>query len=195
MAWSEQKGVFCMPIRSEKQRETLQKNNHLSKEQTRECIRTALLLLMEQKPFSQITMTNIIQKSGVSRSGVYLNYKSKEDILLDALHELIAQIVSRLGNSYRGNWDIVFSVAQENRKTLQLLLEAGLEYELLKRMNAEVASTSEDSYYYALWNGMIFNALILWGKSNLSDVKDAKQQVEQSCKKIAELIQSGCVHR
>lgn len=184
-----------MAVLSEKQREILKQNNRVSKEETRECIRTALLLLMDIKPFSQITMTDIIQKSGISRSGVYQNYKSKEDILLDTLHGLINEIVSKLGTSYSGNWEIIFSVAQENEKTLKLLINTGLEYELLKRMNAEISSSSENIYYFALWNGMIFNALILWAKSNQKNIKLAEENIKESCKRIAEVIQSGNVIR
>ena len=37
------------------------------------------------KSYSDISMTDIIKKSGVSRTGVYKNYKSKTEIMLDVV--------------------------------------------------------------------------------------------------------------
>ncbi|HIS07210.1 MAG TPA: TetR/AcrR family transcriptional regulator, partial [Candidatus Choladocola avistercoris] len=48
---------------------------------TKECLYTALLLLMEKKPYEDITITEIAKKAGVSRMSYYRLYKSKDDIL------------------------------------------------------------------------------------------------------------------
>lgn len=41
----------------------------------------ALLELMKSKPFSEISVTELIQKAGVARSTYYRNFNSKEDII------------------------------------------------------------------------------------------------------------------
>ena len=47
----------------------------------RECITSALFSLMEKYPFEEITVTDIINKAGVSRMGFYRNYSSKENVV------------------------------------------------------------------------------------------------------------------
>ena len=47
----------------------------------KECLYTSLMLLMEQKEFQNITITDIAKKAGVSRMAYYRNYETKEAIL------------------------------------------------------------------------------------------------------------------
>lgn len=64
-----------------KKNEVLKMSNMESNLFTKDCIRTALLALMADQIFDNITVTAIINKAGVSRGGFYRNYKTKEDVL------------------------------------------------------------------------------------------------------------------
>ena len=55
----------------------------------KECIFTALILLMEQQDYDKITITDITKKAGVSRMTYYRLYSSKEDILLQQFSKII----------------------------------------------------------------------------------------------------------
>ena len=55
---------------------------------TRECIATALLLLIEEKDYDKISITDITEKAGVSRMAYYRNYNDKDDVLIDFLFEI-----------------------------------------------------------------------------------------------------------
>ena len=48
---------------------------------TKESLVTALFQLMKEKPFKDIKIKEIIERSGVSKVSYYRNFKSKEDIL------------------------------------------------------------------------------------------------------------------
>lgn len=54
----------------------------------KECIVTALILLMKTQEFSSISITDITKKAGVSRMAYYRNYTSKEDILNKYMEEI-----------------------------------------------------------------------------------------------------------
>ena len=56
---------------------------------TRECLQTALIQLMSQKPFEKITITELVRRSGVSRTAFYRNYESKEEILNEVCRSFI----------------------------------------------------------------------------------------------------------
>lgn len=47
----------------------------------KESITFALIHLMETMPYEKISITDIVQKSGVCRASFYRNYRSKEEIL------------------------------------------------------------------------------------------------------------------
>ncbi len=57
----------------------------------RECIYTALLQLMEDKPYDQITIQDIVDRAGVSRMAYYRNYQTKDEILERHLDEVLAK--------------------------------------------------------------------------------------------------------
>ena len=59
-----------MPV-NEKQLRTLMANNDELHKETRECIKEALIELLQKTRFNDISMTDIINRSGVSRAGVY----------------------------------------------------------------------------------------------------------------------------
>ena len=48
---------------------------------TKECIFTALVLLMQKKEYSKISIVDITRKAGVSRMTYYRHFTSKEDVL------------------------------------------------------------------------------------------------------------------
>ena len=53
-------------------------------------------------------MTDVIRKSGVSIAGVYYNYKSKDDILLDIVQEPINETISALTDSIFDNMETTY---------------------------------------------------------------------------------------
>ena len=66
------------------------------KNTTKECLFTALMLLMEQKSYDKITVTDITRKAGVSRMSFYRCYCTKEDVLLDAADRLLDEFQTEL---------------------------------------------------------------------------------------------------
>ena len=55
----------------------------------KECILQALLQLMDEKDFKDISITEITKKAGVSRMAYYRNYYYKEDIFNNYMTELL----------------------------------------------------------------------------------------------------------
>lgn len=57
-------------------------------ESVREAIALALIKLMKTKPFSEISISEIAKVAGVSRSSIYRNFDSKEQILINHIQDL-----------------------------------------------------------------------------------------------------------
>ena len=166
-------------------------NNAESHREARACIKEALIVLMQQKSYKDISMTDIIQKSGISRAGVYKNYKNKDEILLDVYNEPINDVISALGNSVFENMELIFRTGKKHEKAITAMIDAGIEHYLLAIINKRFESVSI-SFYIPLWNGMIYNSFIEWAKSGMAEpVEEAIERVQNGLKLVAESIEIG----
>ena len=173
---------------TEKQIGALKQNNEESRRDTRECIKNALVGLLKNKHYSEITMTDIIRKSGVSRTGVYKNYKSKAEIMLDIYAGFLDDIIAELTTSIYRNVEIVFNIAQKNRAALEALINAGLEHHLLDMMN-ECFEEVADPFYMPMWIGMIYNVLVKWVKSKTDEpLETTIERIKADIKLVAKSI-------
>lgn len=67
---------------------------------TKESLQTALIQIMKDKNFEDITITELVKKSGVSRTAFYRHYSTKEDIVREMAHEFLDGLEERLGDKY-----------------------------------------------------------------------------------------------
>jgi AcrR family transcriptional regulator len=71
---------------------------------TRDALGDALIELMHQKPFSEITVQNVLDRAGVSRSTFYSHYRDKNDLFLSDVEDFlqaVAFMLSRRGERSR----------------------------------------------------------------------------------------------
>lgn len=176
---------------TEKQKETLKQNNIESNRITREAIQGALYLLMEKKDYDKITLTDIIKKSGVSRSALYRNYKTKEDIIHDIVNEFMEQFVIQHSNSLHKNWSFAFQFFLDNKKSLDIITKAKLDYILLDKINENLHFDANASdMIQAMNNGLIFNVLMYWTKCGMPDrADDAAGHIVKAYKQIIKDVQ------
>lgn len=56
---------------------------------TRDCAFLALTRLIQQKPLSEISITELTRKAGISRTAFYKNYASVEDVFTMYLQSIL----------------------------------------------------------------------------------------------------------
>ena len=61
---------------------------------SKECIVSAILQLIKDKPLSSISVSELCSKAGVSRMTFYRNYDSIEDIFVKQLNEIFEEYKS-----------------------------------------------------------------------------------------------------
>ena len=59
--------------------------------QVKQAMYNALLTLINEKPFSSISVSDITSKAEVSRMAFYRNYQSMEEILIERLNEIVEE--------------------------------------------------------------------------------------------------------
>lgn len=111
-------------------------------EQSKEKFLKALLVVMEQYDFREITITQLAQEAGLSRKTFYRLFKGKEELIdffFEHLYkEFLVQIKSRQLHHY---WDVVqcyFDFCEERKELLSLL-----------KRNHLLAPLFEGSYKYS----------------------------------------------
>ncbi|MBQ3194298.1 MAG: TetR/AcrR family transcriptional regulator [Oscillospiraceae bacterium] len=153
-------------------RNALRLSNEESNRLTRECIESALVLLMKDHDFQSISITDIIRRAGVSRSAYYRNYNSKEDILTNIFNRAAEAIVNALSielvsqnmvSSYR----ILFEKVLEIQDLFTIIRKAGMVHEFQMAVNEKylqaIDTNSPEAYYRVLsWIGSIFNIIFGW---------------------------------
>lgn len=181
-----------MPI-TESQLLALKQNNETLHQETRACIKSALVELLKIKQYPDISMSDIIRKSGISRTGVYKNYKSKAEIMFDIYGTFLDDIIDALSSSIYNNVEIIYTIAYKNKSALKALIDAGLEYHLLDMMNKCYEDVA-DPYYMPMWMGMIYNVLIKWAKTGMDDpLETTVERIAADIKLVAESIDKAAV--
>ena len=151
----------------------MDKRSELNKE-IKGAMAKALFLLLEEKEFDSITISEIVIKAGVARASYYHNFKKKEDIIRYYLMDLL----DRYKNKYPANlshiarYDNVFrtfAYVYEYRRELQALFKAELGQFILDAFNNYIISRSDLTdvhplYKYPFYSyaGALYNVIYYW---------------------------------
>ncbi len=135
-------------------------------------ITNALLALMEEKSYEDITVTDIVKKAGTSRVTYYRHFNSKEDIILrffemtkDRFVEQIKDDDEDLPRDNELAIMALFLYFKANIKANKCLRKAGLDGELLKFLSNEFLENLPvklDKYLAYFVAGALYNVLIHW---------------------------------
>lgn len=97
---------------------------------SRKWILEALIILMKEKSFDKISVTDITKKAGVARLTFYRNYETKEEILLDYFKMRLEQYLLEMRTGEKLNLKNMLTACflywSDDRDLLNLMLEQGL---------------------------------------------------------------------
>ncbi|MGN0572177.1 MAG: TetR/AcrR family transcriptional regulator [Candidatus Fimenecus sp.] len=135
----------------------------------------SLLCLMTEKPFAQITISEICKNADVSRQTFYNFFETKEDILRFNIRKKCEEQFAKFTEipTMQETVDLIAELLEENRKPLSDLVQNNLDSilfsEMVKCVNlfAEkfVLKGDEDSsfsYRVVLLSGALANLLVYW---------------------------------
>lgn len=139
----------------------MKKSQNPSAVWSRQEISTALLKLMQEYPYAEISVKQIIMETSLARKTFYLNFRSKDDVLESILDELIGEYTAALSKANEKNnpagtkyldeaisvdttgkvdtitnpLSVIFSFCDKNKDLLSLLHKSKMLYLLLLRLN------------------------------------------------------------
>lgn len=149
----------------------------------RDCMLDALLGLMHERPFQEITVTDITRRAGVSRMAYYRNYSSKEEILTAHLNALIGAYFqqSELAATQdhhisKRNMTRMFEQFQQQRDFLLACDEAGLGHHVLRAITdylmqhfSNGTANASQEYLLCAYASSIYTIAIRWLRKNTSE--------------------------
>lgn len=165
-------------------------------------ITQALLKLMEEYPYSEITVKQIILTASLARKTFYRNYESKDDVLCSLIKRSFREYFDIVNNAKADVLTTIFSYAEKNRDILLLLEKNDMLHLVLKCMNedgpmlrrTEVSASNpfnklfeglDSEYLMALNNGAVWNVMALWVHRGMKeDPQSVKDTVEEYLKRI-----------
>lgn len=173
----------------------------------KKAITQALFALMEEKPYEQITVSDIVRKAGISRATYYRNFYRKEDIIRGYLAFLKKEMFHAFENTPVVTEDLsvylspdlferlmvfVFSTCHKEQKKLLLIINNGLGGMILEEMTLYSESIIEtgdtDDLYRAFFlQGAAYNMMIQWLKLG------AKESPEAIAHRFVTYLTSGIV--
>ena len=155
---------------------------------TKECILTALLRLMEERPYDSISITDITSLAGVSRMAYYRNYSSKEEILIKHLEDEEKKIIENaIGTKSFSIKDIIFYVSdfiQDNSSVIKAVYSAGLTHRLTDMLKDRIYSyfpvanqTTEGKYAVRFYVGAILSVYRYWIDNGMEEPADTVSEI------------------
>lgn len=138
----------------------------------------SLLILLNSRAFSDITIKEIAERAGVNRSTYYRHFSCKEEIVFYFLDNLLQDYRGELKEeqvSLERYLKNMFCHFLKYKKELLLLHKNGLSFILLDVLNEQFGSALHkvslvsEKYKRSYHIGGVFNHLLLWFSRDMAD--------------------------
>lgn len=146
----------------------------------------ALLDLMEEENYSEITVTQIVARAGVARQSYYRNFTSKDGIVEAfylGMHEKILARLQAEGEDLtaRRRVTIILRVLKEHRQDILCLYRGGFSTYNLEMINEYIeqaagtmSATSLERYQVYCFAGAVYNTGLVW---LMEGAKESEEEV------------------
>ena len=179
-------------------------SNNPSAIRSQEEITSALLALMREHPYSELTVKQIVLEARLARKTFYRNFESKDDVLLSLVRRILGEYFDTVNNARSDVLTTVFSFADRNRELLLLLDKNDMLHIPLQCMNENApailaAQNKELNPFFRLFQGLssdyliylnigaVWNVLSLWIHKGMKDEPETvRQTLEGYLRRIKE---------
>ena len=132
-------------------------------------ITNALYQLISKKPFDSISITEIVEKAGVSRISFYRHYDSKLDVLNKQLEKLSTEFINNYyvdvtKDNIETNLLNFFQIFYKYKDLGEALYKSNTQYLIQQQFHKVIAKKllNYNIYTRSFYTGGIYNCLLLW---------------------------------
>lgn len=163
-------------------------SNKQAKLITKACLRTALIQLLENKEITDISVSELARKAGVSRTAFYSNYQTVDDVLTELIDDSLSEMNNSLWEAINKKEDIFLPIIQkikDNRDLFTLVQKSNIEktafFQMRDHIKKAYPTIDTHSYYLLLAAvGALRNIVLEW--------------LINDCNESVEFISSLCNH-
>ncbi|MBP2623000.1 TetR/AcrR family transcriptional regulator [Streptococcus oricebi] len=164
---------------SPKSLKNLTLSNQESNRLTRESLEISLLQLLEKKELAKITISELVERAGVSRAAFYRNYSSKEEILEEVFKKTVNEIMNKISAyNFRTElyqvWIYLLREAKKEARLISLAVDYNLEklltqavYDFLEKRNRHSSKKDASAYKSSFWSSAMVSILSKWIKEGM----------------------------
>lgn len=155
-----------------------------------ESLAEALLQLMEKKPFSDISISELCTRAGVGRVSFYRNYDNMQDILSDYLtkctDEWWAEFIQHPQEYFRDHfWSELLEQYRKNERLISLIYQNDLSYIIKNHIfsccGPKPEHDEKTALLCAMLAGMIYGLVDEWirrGMPELNNIFDIQKLIQ-----------------
>ena len=149
-------------------------------------ITDALIKLMQDHPYSEISVKQIVLETNLERKTFYNNFSSKDDVLNSIINNKILDYTQALTSSEDTPFTVIFNFCEKNKALLKLLHKNNMLYLLLLKLNETIPELNEkydlsdnpfkkligslDPDYLIAFNiGAMWNVIFKWVDRGMKD--------------------------
>lgn len=151
----------------------------------------SLFILLREKSYEDISISEIAEKAGVNRSTYYRNFTSKDEIVISFYENIMRQYLSAYKSQSRQTLEkyllTMFQCFYEYKAPLLLLCQKGLSHLLLKVLNSFferqvlVKYPAREHFKIFFHIGGIYNFFMLWF---LHDMRETPEELVKTALSI-----------
>jgi AcrR family transcriptional regulator len=154
------------------------KQKTMTREMTKTYIAQSLILLMQKKPYADISISEITVRAGVNRSTYYRNFNSKEDIVKFYINEIDYEYrhVFNKNEPYKIHLERLFTHYLKYKKEFILIYKNNLAYLVLEILNdfykplkKEKTISLEEQVKIYWYNGAVYNSFLRWVSNEMRE--------------------------
>lgn len=128
-------------------------------------ITEALISLMKESPYDEISVKQILLESGLAKKTFYRNFESKDDVLISKIRAELREYFSVVDGGKADVLTTIFAFAKKNKDLLLILDRNDMLHVVLKCMNENIRShtkgqVSETNPFVQLFDGLDSEYLI-----------------------------------
>ena len=136
----------------------------------------ALLILMENKKLSDISVSELCEKAGVSRISFYRNYDYISDILTDYLSKDLEnwwREKSAISSDPQDFWNELFPRLKRNEKIIRLIYRSNASYVIrdliFNSCGPKLSPSEKEAYARAMLAGTIYGYTDEWIRRGMKE--------------------------
>lgn len=151
----------------------------------KELLTEAMFRLLSEKPYSKISINELVNRAGVCRASFYRNYLTKDQIIDEYLQELFQNIYRKYpleAEHIREGIECIFDALLNEKQRLMLLGKQGLLVKLQEYMfettvneinKFKVLNNRYQPHYFSGATSAMISAWISWGmEESAADMAD-----------------------